>query len=91
MRWKGELGTAPRFFPFCRRMDVLSIEMGKSVVGGIFRGIGRVRFCHRCPDVPETLRGGAQLAAEHRGQLEVRGCGQIADSHSIVASMWAKV
>lgn len=91
MRWNGELGTAPRFLPFCGRVDVLSVEMGKSAVRGIFRVIGRVRFCHRCPDVPETLRGVAQLAAEHCGQPEVRGCGQIADSHSIVASMWAKV
>lgn len=29
---------ASRFLAFSGRMDVLSVEMGKSAIGGVFRG-----------------------------------------------------
>lgn len=38
MRWKGELGMVLRFLVFFGRMDVFLVEMGKLVIGGVFRG-----------------------------------------------------
>lgn len=54
MQREGESGTVPRLLTFSGSLDVLSIELGKSVVRGLFRRNRKSGFVTDVTDVSET-------------------------------------